>query len=203
MENLKPAIILTIICVVLLFLIYLLAERTVGNMRKDLRIKVSEGVVNRLLSGLNPRKYVLIRTVLLPTLKGHIRVDHLVISVYGLFVIEPIDWGGRVEGSQDAEEWKHCDSAGYEYSHPNPMIQKAVHIGALQEILGLGFDDFISIMTFISAVELDVNVDIPVTNVNNLTQKIKSYRDKRFTRKQMLYLVNEIKAHNISLTKDY
>lgn len=196
------AVILTIICVGILVAIYFYAEKLFARMRENVRGKVGESVINRLLLTLTPRKYTLIKGVLLPTLVGNIQVDHVLVSTYGIFVVEAIDWGGQVSGCTNDLEWQHTDSAGNELVHSNPMIQNAVNMVALQELLGLGFDDFIPILAFISAVDLDLDVNVPVANINNLTKKIKSYRNKRFTRKQTLYLVNEIRMHNISMTKN-
>lgn len=202
MEKFKLAIVLTIICVAILVVIYLIVEKLFERMRQNVRARVKLSVVNRLLSTLNSRKYILIRGILLPTLVGNVLVDHVVVSTYGIFLVEAIDWGGKVQGTRNDLNWNHVDSAGNELSPENPMIQNAVEMVALQELLGLGFDDFIPILAFVSAVDLDLNVDIPVANINNLIKIIKSHRDKRFTRKQALYLANEIRMHNISMTKN-
>lgn len=196
------AVILTVACVGILVVIYFYVEKLFERMRENVRGRVGESVINRLLVALNPRRYTLIKGVLLPTLIGNIQVDHVLVSTYGIFVVEAINWGGQVKGEKNDLEWVHIDSAGNELKHDNPMIQNAVNMIALQELLGLGFDDFMPILAFISAVELDLDVDISVANVNNLTKIIKSHKDKRFTRKQANYLANEIRMHNLSMTKN-
>lgn len=201
-DRFKQAVILTVVCILLLVGVYFYAERLFKKMKENVRGRVGESVINRLLVTLNPRKYILIKGVLLPTLVGNVEVDHVIVSTYGIFVVEALDWGGRVEGLKNDLVWRHLDSSGKELAPTNPMIHNAVNMVALQELLGLGFDDFIPILAFISAVDLDIEVDIEVANINNLIKKIKSHRNKRFTRKQVLYLVNEIRMHNISMYKN-
>lgn len=202
MDKFKLAIILTIGCVLILLVIYFLAERYVAHLRLNIRGRVGESVINRLLSSFPSYRYTLIRGVLLQTSKGNVQIDHVLVSTYGIFIIESFDWGGSVCGRQDDIEWTHRDSAGVEHTHFNPLAQNSRNVNALQELLGLGYDDFISILAFVSAVDLDVSVNIPVANINTLTKIIKSYKDKRFTHKQMLYLANEIKTYNMFTIKD-
>lgn len=200
MEKFEAGVILSIVCIVILILIYFLAEIFIGRMRKKFRGKIGEGVTNRLFSTLNPRKYILFKKITLPTTKGIVTVDHVLISTYGVFVVESIDWGGKVSGTKDDEKWMHIDSSGHEHYHPNPVVSNAKRVKTIQHLLGLGFDDFIPIIAFVAAVDLDdVDVDIPVANINNLINIILSYRDKRFTRKQIRFLANEIKAYNTAV----
>ena len=49
---------------------------------------VGEKLVSKRLSKLNKRKYKVINNLLLKTSKGTTQIDHIVISQYGLFVIE-------------------------------------------------------------------------------------------------------------------
>lgn len=199
MERFRLWLALTIVCVLVLVLIYFYAERIYGKMRDNVRSKLKENVVNRLLSTLSIRKYVLLKGVRIPTTDGNILVEHILVSIYGIFVIESIDWGGYITGEQDAEEWLHCDSAGVEFKRSNPIFKNQESTKALQNLLGLGYDDFISVLAFVGSVELDVEIDMKVANINNFTKVIKSYHNKRFTRKQMLFLASEIRVFNLAI----
>lgn len=200
MERIKLAIALTVVCVLVLILVYLFAERLFTQMKENMRSRVGEGVINRLLSTLNPRKYVLMRGIVLPSIHGSVKIDHVVVSTYGIFIVEAIDWGGKVRGTQNDDEWTHFDSAGNVNKQFNPMIINEMHVSTLQNLLGLGYDDFISIVAFISAVKLDVTIDAKIANINNLISVVKSHHHKRFTRKQMLFLANEIRVFNLAVS---
>lgn len=50
-----------------------------------------------------PKGYITINDVLLPTKRGTTQIDHLVISQYGIFVIETKNYKGWISGHENSE----------------------------------------------------------------------------------------------------
>ena len=66
---------------------------------------VGEKLVSKRLSKLNKRKYKVINNLLLKTSKGTTQIDHIVISQYGLFVIETKNYKGIITGNEYDDSW--------------------------------------------------------------------------------------------------
>ena len=66
-----------------------------------------ERSVARRLATLPKEQYVILNDLLLPTSYGTTQIDHVVVSIYGIFVIETKNYKGIIYGGQDAETWTH------------------------------------------------------------------------------------------------
>ena len=99
-----------------------------------------EITVARILAGLNRSQYIVLNNVLLekPNPKANeiptVQIDHLVISVYGIFSIETKNYSGKIYGYEDAGVWK-VYLANKEYTMQNPLRQNYAHTKTLQKIL--------------------------------------------------------------------
>lgn len=79
-----------------------------------------KAVVNR-LSSLPENKYTVINNVMLRTDYGTTQIDHIVVSVYGIFVIETKNYSGWITGGEFSEEWTK-NMYGKKYTFRNPLI---------------------------------------------------------------------------------
>lgn len=64
-----------------------------------------ERSIARRLATLPKEQYVILNDLLLPTSYGTTQIDHVVVSIYGIFVIETKNYKGIIYGGQDAETW--------------------------------------------------------------------------------------------------
>ena len=65
------------------------------------------------------------------------QIDHLVISIYGIFVIETKDVKGWIYGSENERTWTKKIKGGKTYPFPNPIRQNYRHQCCLVEFLSL------------------------------------------------------------------
>ncbi len=72
---------------------------------KRIKGALGEGAVNLLLSRLPEPDYVLIKNITLPTEGGTTQIDHVVVSRFGLFVVETKNMKGWIYGSSDKKVW--------------------------------------------------------------------------------------------------
>ncbi len=63
------------------------------------------------------------------------QIDHIVISVYGMFVIETKDISGWIYGDKKDKNWTKKLKGGKTYSFPNPLRQNYRHQCSLIEFL--------------------------------------------------------------------
>lgn len=121
------------------------------------------------------------------------QIDHIILSRYGVFVIETKNVHGKVYGSGNAEFWKqYLPDWGYkrygttqEHQLRNPLWQNAGHIKSLRRLV---FDNDIpihGIVVFPYETDLYVTADQPVLKMWQVVPYIKQYRDKVLSADQL------------------
>lgn len=115
----------------------------------------------------------MLNNVLLKTDCGSSQIDHIVVSKYGVFVIESKNYSGWIHGKEDSEFWTQSI---YENKNTfrNPIKQNWAHIYALKEVLsGFGQLSFYPIVVFAGSAELkNVATKTPVIYADQLFQTI-------------------------------
>ena len=94
-----------------------------------------------------PSEYKVLNDLLLPTPKGTTQIDHVVVSNYGIFVIESKNVSGAIYGSERDKNWTICLGPSKKPLY-NPLRQNAAHIKALVAATGLPERLFHSLVFF-------------------------------------------------------
>lgn len=98
---------------------------------------IAESRVRRILAhGLEKSRYTILNDVVLPAGGGTVHVDHIVISRFGVFVIESLYASGMVSGGEFQDRWKQ-EQWGRATRFENPMHQNAVQAETLGRLLGM------------------------------------------------------------------
>jgi hypothetical protein len=101
------------------------------------------------LKVLNRSVYTLFEDIYLPRPdgKGTTQIDHIVVSTYGIFVIETKNMKGWIFGTEDQERWTQV-VRGKKSGFQNPLRQNRLHVKALMACLGLPESVFHSVVYF-------------------------------------------------------
>lgn len=173
--------------------------------------KKGEKRVARKLDWLS-KEYITLNDILLPTNYGTTQIDHVVVSPYGIFVIETKNYKGWIFGHENSEEWKQSllgkkkfwGWSSKQYKLINPIRQNAAHARALKKILKeVGEFTIIPIVVFSDNAEL--NITTPnhiVVNWGDLRSTIKSYRTPNISQEDIHRIVNIISSSNITTKED-
>ena len=94
-------------------------------------------VHNALTSVLNEKDYQVLSDLILPVAGGTTQLDHLVLSRFGIFVIETKNMTGWIFGSAEQRKWTQVQKGGKRRSFQNPLRQNYAHVKAVEEILGV------------------------------------------------------------------
>lgn len=130
--------------------------------------QVGESKVAWRLSWLPKDEYFIINDLLFHVNKDHTtQIDHVVVSPYGIFVIETKNHTGYIYGGENSPNWKKYWKAWYrgiehsdELTFQNPILQNEAHVEALKKVLvKFDIDSFISIIAFSPKAELKVQVN--------------------------------------------
>jgi hypothetical protein len=101
-------------------------------------------------------KYQLLSLVHIPRLNGKrsTHLHHVVLSNFGIFVIQPQEQCGHISGAVDEPNWTVDGEEGL-VSFINPIIRNDYHVKALAQFLGLPEALFFSIIFFQREVSFD------------------------------------------------
>lgn len=133
------------------------------------------------LSGLDESKYKVINNIMLQVGNKTTQIDHVVVSNYGIFVIETKNYKGWITGNEFDEYWKQTIYKRKEKLY-NPIKQNYGHIQALKEVLGdLPDVNYISVIAFTTKADLKVTAKIDVVYTVNLAKTIKKYANETIT----------------------
>lgn len=152
-----------------------------------------ERTVSSYLADLECDDYQVFNDLLLRDGNYTTQIDHIILSRYGVFVIETKNVHGKVYGSGNAEFWKqYLPDWGYkrygttqEHQLRNPLWQNAGHIKSLRRLV---FDNDIpihGIVVFPYETDLYVTADQPVLKMWQGVPYIKQYRDKVLSADQL------------------
>lgn len=158
--------------------------------------KRGEERVTRILEKLPNTQYRLINNLMLNTPYGTTQIDHIVISLYGIFVIETKNYTGWIIGNQYAEYWTQ-NLYGKKYQFNNPLKQNYGHIISLTQKLNIPQNVFISIIAFSNQAELKTQTNEAVLNFRNIYDKIINFCIPIFSEAQILNMEAFLLTQNV------
>ena len=168
------------------------------------RITVSAGdmgehTVARKLRWLPRDQYFVVNDLVFTRNNGNTtQVDHIVVSPYGIFVIETKNIYGYIHGSDASKLWRSC-WRNRDLAFDNPIQQNKAHIMALSEKLKLRDDCFISIIAFSTNANLQVSVnDTYVIYWSQVRNLIRRFKEPTMTIEEAQEIYTFIKAINIT-----
>lgn len=97
---------------------------------------------------LDKREYHLLKNVTLPTPQGTTQIDHVIVSRFGLFVIETKNIKGWIFGNPAHKSWTQ-QLYRRRHTFQNPLRQNYLHLMTLKSLLGLADHQLHSIIYFI------------------------------------------------------
>lgn len=158
--------------------------------------KEGERIVRKLLRKLPRKKYRFLNDIMLKTHGGNIsmtQIDHVVVSVYGIFVVETKNYQGIITGSERAVRWQQ-NIYGHKNQSVNPVRQNYGHIRALAYVLEQdGWEN----VPFYSLVAYSDKADLHVTanhaEVVNFSQLLETIRQMSCQECMTLQQVKEIR----------
>lgn len=181
--------VLIILLVVILLIVKFKSPSIKGN--------IGEKKVANALSTLDDKEYKVVNNLIIRTDRGTSQIDHVVISVYGIFVIETKNYQGFIFGNENDDKWKQViDKRSYKFR--NPIMQNYGHVASLRKRLNLDKDLLVvSLIAFTNRASLRVNTQTPVMYDNNIVNYIRSYREKVISENYMMRLYYDLLMSNI------
>ena len=169
MQNILETIqnnLLAVIVIIIAFIFYLFGNR--------LRGYLGELKTSNVLNKLPKRDYIILNDLLLFSDNKTHQIDHVVLSTYGIFVIEMKNYQGKVVGSEFKDNWTQYIGSK-ENTFYNPVKQNYGHIRCLSDVLDLDMDKFIPVVVFSNETDIKTEVEY-VINLKDTVRYIKHFK---------------------------
>ncbi len=140
--------------------------------------------------------YRRIDDVIVPTSNGTTQIDHVIVSAYGIFVIETKNMKGWIFGSADSDKWTQS-IFGKKSHFQNPIKQNYRHTRSLAEYLRIDHGLFRPVVFFIGDCEFKTPMPANVLH-GGLIPYVKGFRQPCIALQQVL----EIETSLSSLKRD-
>jgi restriction system protein len=130
--------------------------------------------------------------IILKTPDGTTQIDHIILSPYGIFVIETKNLSGWIFGSAHQKTWTQSlytrtngffrSYSSVKYKFQNPIHQNYKHVKAIQKFLGVNIKSLFSVIVFVGDSEFKTDMPDNVLEIQELLPYLKSYTEQIISR---------------------
>lgn len=139
---------------------------------------------------LDRETYKRFHNLIVSTRNGTTQIDHVLLSRFGIFVIETKNYNGWIFGGKDQRSWTQV-LYGKKQSFQNPLHQNYRHVKALSEYLDLDPSQIYSIVFFIGDAELKTDLP-PNVMASGLSGYIKQFDRVAFQDAELVRLEQKL-----------
>lgn len=141
---------------------------------------------------LDKSTYFSLNNITLSTANGTTQIDHVIVSKYGIFVIEAKNIDGWIFGDPKSPQWTIV-KPGRKFKMQNPMHQNYRHVKAIVEFLYIEDRKIHSMVMFWGECEFKTDMPRNVISKGYATY-IKSFRDELFTDQEVAEIVDALRS---------
>ena len=145
---------------------------------------------------LDPKTYKILKDITIKDSKGKTQIDLVVVSRYGIFVIEVKNFNGWIFGNERDKYWTQV-LYSKKTKFYNPLRQNHRHVKALAELLKVDEKAIHSVVFFVGDVEFKTPMPENVIN-SGLSGYVKKFKKIYFTNKEVENIVRLLKEAKIS-----
>lgn len=147
-----------------------------------------------------PKKtYRAVHNVTLPTDDGTTQIDHVILSPFGIFVLETKNRKGWIYGSENDARWTRTVFKK-SFTFQNPLRQNAKHVKALEAALHTPPGTVHSIIAFVGDSTFKTPMPANVTRRARFIRYIKSFRARVFTEAEVQALLERLETVRLAPT---
>lgn len=165
--------------------------------------KIGEhAVCRRMEIGLPPEEYTILNDLYLPVGdEGTTQIDHVVVSRYGVFVIETKNYTGWIFASADAKVWTQTIYKE-KNTFQNPLHQNYRHICAISDNLNVPKEAMTGIVAFTGDCEFKTEMPENVVFSRQLADYIRSFGEERIVPEDVREIISALKSWDASVTPE-
>lgn len=150
---------------------------------------------------LNPQHYHCVHNITLRLADGNTtQIDHVVVSPYGLFVLETKHMRGWIFGSEKQKKWTQSIYR-HRVTFQNPLHQNWLHIKALQEVLQVPLQHLHSVVVFTGHSHFKTEMPACVTQGRDCVAFIQSHTEVVWTAQEVAQWVQALSQKRLQATR--
>ena len=148
-------------------------------------------IVKLLAFGLSHKDYFIFNNLIVPTNDDRktAQIDHVVVSRFGVFVIESKQYSGWIFANSHQSRWTQTLPNGAKFYLQNPLLQNYGHVSALREHLNFVKNRFFNVVVFSGDFEFKTETPQNVVRDNSLVDFIKSKQTECFKEVELLVIL--------------
>jgi len=145
---------------------------------------------------LNKNDYHLIKNVTIPVFGGTTQIDHIIVSRYGVFVVETKNMKGWIFGGEHQKAWTQQI---YKSRHKfqNPLHQNYKHTKTLELTLGLEPEKLFSVVVFVGASSFKTEMPENVTEGGGYIRYIRSKTKVLLSEQEVQQVIQQVADHRL------
>jgi restriction system protein len=166
------------------------------------RLPVVKGYFGELLVrwtaklSLDQNTYHQLHNITLETKDGTTQVDHVIVSPFGVFVIETKNMAGWIFGSEREPQWTQKIFRNT-FRFQNPLRQNYKHVKAVEEALGVPLEAVHSLVVFVGDSTFKTKMPPNVTKGLGYIRYIKSFQERVFSEHDVRALVSNLELGRV------
>lgn len=163
---------------VVLMLVFAIIFIAIAEINKSkFKGKIGEARVSTVIKDhLSNSSYRLIENITIPGKGGTTQIDHIVVSPFGIFVIEVKNMKGWIYGGEKQRKWTQ-KFPRKSFPFQNPLHQNYRHLKTLSAVLAIPESHFHSIVCFVGDSKFKTSLPENVLRPSQLVHYIKNYSD--------------------------
>lgn len=145
--------------------------------------------------------YHLLNHITLPLKDGTTQVDHILVSRFGVFVIETKDYKGWIFAHPKQATWMQVIFRR-KFKFQNPIFQNLRHVRAVQELLDfLPQDSIHSVVVFTGEAEFRTDVPSGVFDLLGFVEYVQNFKTEVMSANRLQFCVGRLETTRLAITK--
>jgi hypothetical protein len=176
--------------------VYMKNVETEGGYNAKVSGNIGELTLSSVMSSL-PSCYHIIDNVLLQTKKGSTQIDHIIVSPFGIFVVETKNHKGMIFGDCMGRVWTQVLNGKGHFKFYSPVLQNEGHIRNLSKQIRVPENYMSGVIVFTNTEANLQNVNCPFCfTIDQLYDYIVSFDRPIFSERNVIDLIKRIDSVN-------
>jgi restriction system protein len=177
--------------------------RVLGGWRLPMFQNSGEALVSRVLrSHFGPPDYHLMNHVTIRMDDGTTQVDHVLVSRFGVFVIETKDFSGWIFAKATDSTWTQVHFRR-KVKFQNPLHQNFRHVRAVQGLLDFLPPEAVkSVVVFSGDAEFKTPIPEGVLGLHDLAEYLTSHTDQIMSRNRLQFCVGRLETARLAISRE-
>jgi len=174
-----------------------------GVRRSPTAQNIGEALVSRLLlSHFCPPDYHLMNHVTIRMDDGTTQVDHILVSRFGVFVIETKHYSGWLFANAADSTWTQVRFRR-RFRFQNPIFQNNRHVRAVQSLLDFLQPEAVkSVVVFSGDAEFKTAIPQGVTTIGQLAEYLRQQKEEVMSQKRLQFCVGRLETARLAISAE-